>query len=113
MIQPCSPRWSEVLALREVVHAALERAKERGIDNSLDAGVLLPEAHGHLADFIDDLPDLLGVSRVIIARDQREIEVVDLRDQPRCERSWKRDTSVRLRADGGMLSDRDAAAMGV
>ena len=113
VIQPCSPRWSEVLALREVVHAALERAKERGIDNSLDAGVLLPEAHGHLADFIDDLPDLLGVSRVIIARDQREIEVVDLRDQPRCERSWKRDTSVRLRADGGMLSDRDAAAMGV
>ena len=113
VIQPCSPRWSEVLALREVVHAALERAKERGIDNSLDAGVLLPETHGHLADFIDDLPDLLGVSRVIIARDQREIEVVDLRDQPRCERSWKRDTSVRLRADGGMLSDRDAAAMGV
>ncbi len=113
LLQVCSPRWSEVLALREVVHAALERAKERGIDNALDAGVLLPEIHRPLTDFLDDLPDLFGVSRVVIARDQAEIEIVDLRDQPRCERSWKRDLTVRTRSDGGTLSDRDAAAIGL
>ena len=39
--------------------------------------------------------------------------VVDLRDQPRCERSWKRDGTVKARSDGGMLSDRDAGALGV
>jgi isoleucyl-tRNA synthetase len=39
--------------------------------------------------------------------------VIDLRGEPRCERSWKRDATVRLRGDGGWLSDRDAAAVGV
>jgi len=111
--QACDPRWSEVLALREVVLAALEKAKERGIDNRLDAGVLLPAAHAHLGDFLPDLPDLFGVSRVTIAKDQSAIEVVDLREEPRCERSWKRDGTVRQRSDGGMLSDRDAEAVGV
>jgi len=38
---------------------------------------------------------------------------VDLRDQPRCERSWKRTPDVRERSDGSVLSDRDAAAVGV
>jgi isoleucyl-tRNA synthetase len=39
--------------------------------------------------------------------------VRDLRSEPRCERSWKRDGTVRARSDGGMLSDRDALAVGV
>ena len=39
------------------------------------------------------------------------VEILDLRDQPRCDRSWKRDGTVRTRSDGGMLSDRDAAAL--
>ena len=34
-------------------------------------------------------------------------------DQPRCERSWKRDGTVKQRSDGGMLSDRDAEALGL
>jgi hypothetical protein len=43
--------------------------------------------------------------------------VIDLRDQPRCERSWKRDATVRERSmpgadfDGAVLSDRDARAV--
>ena len=41
------------------------------------------------------------------------IDVQDLRQEPRCERSWKRDGTVRERSDGGMLSDRDAEAVGV
>jgi isoleucyl-tRNA synthetase len=39
--------------------------------------------------------------------------VIDLRDEPRCERSWKRDGTVRARSDGGMLSERDAVAVGL
>jgi isoleucyl-tRNA synthetase len=96
-----------------VVHAALERAKASGIENPLDAGVMLPEAHHHLQPFVEDLPDIFGVSRVVMAADQSAIEIVDLRGEPRCERSWKRDGSVRQRSDGGLLSDRDAEAVGV
>ncbi len=113
IMQPCDSRWSQVLALRELANAALEKAKERGIENRLDAGIRVADTHGHLADFAADLPDLLGVSRVIIAQDQLALEVIDLRAEPRCERSWKRDSSVKARSDGGMLSDRDAEAVGV
>ena len=41
------------------------------------------------------------------------LTVLDLRAEPRCERSWKRDGTVKQRSDGGMLSDRDAVAVGV
>ncbi len=106
------PRWSEVLALREIVKGELEKAKARGVENPLDAGVMLPTSHHHLEDFLPDLPDLFGVSRVVLAKDQLSLEVLDLRGEPRCERSWKRDGTVRQRADGGVLSDRDAEAVG-
>ena len=43
----------------------------------------------------------------------KEIYVEDLREEPRCERSRKRDGTVRARSDGTMLSDRDAAAIGL
>jgi isoleucyl-tRNA synthetase len=113
LVQPCDARWSEVLAFRELAHAALEKAKERGIENPLDAGIALPVSHRHLAEFAADLPDLIGVSRVVMTEDQSAIEVIDLRDEPRCERSWKRDGTVRARSDGGWLSDRDAEAVGL
>ena len=109
----CDKRWPEVLALREAVKGELEKAKARGIENPLDAGVMLPASHHHLEEFLADLGDLFGVSRVVMARDQSAIEIVDLRSEPRCERSWKRDGTVRQRSDGGLLSDRDAEAVGV
>jgi DNA-directed RNA polymerase omega subunit len=108
-----SKNKAPVLALREIAHAALEKAKERGIENPLDAGIALPVAHHHLAEFAADMPDLFGVSRVVMAKDQSVVEVIDLRGEPRCDRSWKRDGTVRQRSDGGMLSDRDAEAVGV
>ena len=49
----------------------------------------------------------------LVAGAERSVRIVDLRDQPRCERSWKRDGTVRERSDGGMLSDRDAATLGL
>jgi isoleucyl-tRNA synthetase len=96
-----------------LVKGELEKAKARGVENPLDAGVMLPTSHHHLEDFVADLPDLFGVSRVVMAKDQSSIEVVDFRGEPRCERSWKRDGTVRQRSDGGTLSDRDAEALGI
>jgi isoleucyl-tRNA synthetase len=107
--------WAAVIELRAAVDRALEAAKAHGIENTLDAGVRLGDAGGDLQAFAPDLPDLLSVSRVELDPNAAvgEIEVIDLRNEPRCERSWKRDATVKLREDGGWLSDRDAEAVGV
>jgi len=108
-----SPDWPAVMAARDAALKALETAKAAGIENPLDAEVVLPDPTGTLAAFAADLPDLLGVSRVSLDAGASEVVVRDLSGEPRCERSWKRDGTVRERSDGGMLSDRDAAALGV
>ena len=104
-----------VMRVRDDALLALERAKsEQGIENPLDAGLVLPDPDGALARFeATDLADLHGVSRVRPDPKATGVVVEDLRSEPRCERSWKRDGTVRERSDGGMLSDRDAAAIGV
>jgi isoleucyl-tRNA synthetase len=105
--------WAKALAARDRALKALEDAKARGIENPLDAEVILPDPDGALAKFKGDWPDMLGVSRVQLTRGAGEIVINDLRDEPRCDRSWKRDGTVKMRSDGGMLSDRDAEAVGV
>ncbi|MBX3392963.1 MAG: isoleucine--tRNA ligase [Phycisphaeraceae bacterium] len=107
------PRWKNVMEARVLALQAIEQARrERGIDNPLDMGVTIPDSSGSLAGFDPtDLADLLGVSRVAVAATSCAYEVEDLRSHPRCERSWKRDGTVKLRSDGGLLSDRDAAAV--
>jgi isoleucyl-tRNA synthetase len=111
------PGWAAVMELRAEVLKALEEAKEEGIKNTLDAGieaVVTSETAAALEPFAAELADLCGVSRFGLASgDEPGVSVVDLREEPRCERSWKRDGTVRERSDGGMLSDRDAAAVGV
>ncbi|MBC8310447.1 MAG: isoleucine--tRNA ligase [Phycisphaerales bacterium] len=105
----CDDGWEIVMNVRDQTLKNLEEAKERGIENPLDAGLILPESlNGFVAD---DLADLCGVSRVSFGSDA--IEVQDLREELRCDRSWKRDGTVRVRSDGGTLSDRDAKAVGV
>ncbi len=107
--------WYKVLEARTGATLAMEKAKaELGVENPLDMGVTLPDPDGVLAVFnTTDLADLLGVSRVKIDRGATAASVQDLRNEPRCERSWKRDGTVKQRSDGGMLSDRDAMAVGV
>lgn len=111
-------RWAKVMELRDRALAAIEQArgpKDKGgmdIDNPLDAWVALPDSDGLLEGFDPvDLADLLGVSKVEFGA--AEIAVTDHGADPRCERSWKRDGTVRERSDGGLLSDRDAEALGV
>ncbi|MEM6795247.1 MAG: isoleucine--tRNA ligase [Acidobacteriota bacterium] len=108
-----SAGWDSLLAARSSVLKALEDAKGEGIENPLDAGVRLGGAED-LAPFEADLADLFGVSRVDLVPSSEggaAVEVVDLKDQPRCERSWRRDRTVKKRSDGGYLSDRDARAV--
>lgn len=105
-------RWPEVIAAREVARKALEGAKADGIDNPLDAGLVMGDPRGVLAAFEADLAEVMGVSRVSLTADG-EVTVEDLREEPRCERSWRRDGTVRERADGGWLSDRNAEAVGL
>jgi isoleucyl-tRNA synthetase len=110
--------WTTVMGIRAEVLRSLELAKEDpGIKNTLDAGVslVLPaETAAVVRAYEHELADLFGVSRCEVATGETQsVSVVDLRDEPRCERSWKRDGTVRERSDGGILSDRDAAAIGV
>ena len=104
--------WPAVFAARESAMKALEEAKSQGIENSLDAGLVIPDADGTLKPFAAELADLMGVSRVTLDPAAKLVSVTDLREEPRCERSRKRDGTVRERADGGLLSDRDAEAVG-
>jgi isoleucyl-tRNA synthetase len=101
--------WDDVMVVRDKALKALEEAKASGIDNPLDAGLVLPASLSNFDPI--DLADLCGVSRVVCEGDS--ISVQDLREEPRCDRSWKRDGTVRERSDGGMLSERDAKAVGV
>ena len=80
-----------------------------GIENSLDAGIELPESLPIL-DMINDLPDIFGVSRVHFSKNH-DIIVHSLQSQLCCERSWKRDASVAKREDGSILSERDYNAI--
>ena len=107
--------WPDVMRVREQALSALERVRAaKGVENPLDAGVALPDPSGVLVRFDPvDLADMLGVSRVVLDNSVTEPDVLDLRTEPRCERSWKRDGTVRERAGGVYLSDRDAAAVGL
>lgn len=112
--------WTAAMSVRHAAMIALEASKKDasegglGLENPLDAGLRLPDPDGALSTLnLDDLTDLCGVSRVTLVPGASEPSVEDLREQPRCERSWKRTPDVRERSDGGMLSDRDAEAVGV
>ncbi len=114
---PLDSSWDEIINLRDKSLKELEEAKERGISNPLDAGITLnleKNMYENLKPFEEDLADLCGVSRFNIENGEGlKISVNDLSDQLRCERSWKRDETVKERADGVVLSDRDAEALGV
>ena len=110
-------QWARAMALIEAASKTLEEAKGAlNIQNPLDAGVHLPGKDGTLAAFDEtDLADLLGVSKVWVDAAMETARVEDLRARgwEACARSWKRAGTVKARSDGGLLSDRDAAALGL
>ncbi len=109
-----SEAWAAAIDARDAGLLALEGSKAQGIENPLDAGITLPDGKGVLSalDTVD-LADLMGVSEVTLDAKAEKPVVHDLRGRERCERSWKRDGTVRERSDGGMLSERDARALGL
>ena len=114
---PVHPAWPRVMAYRDELLRSIERYRQgHEVDNPLALGLAAPGPAGvdGWDDFAAvDVADLCGVSRFERLSDGSPIEVQDLSDEPRCERSWKRDGTVKQRRDGGMLSDRDAAAVGL
>jgi isoleucyl-tRNA synthetase len=114
---PVHQPWEKVAGpFRDQWLRELEEFRQgQGVDNPMDCAIRSPQ----LAESVDlrafdaiDLADLCGVSRFEVT-DGGGIEVVDLRSEPRCDRSWKRDGTVKPRREGGLLSDRDADALGV
>jgi isoleucyl-tRNA synthetase len=103
--------WSKVMDARAAALKALEEAKAKGVENTLDAGLVVPDADGTLSKFADDFADICGVSRAKFDQQARAVQVIDLREAPRCERSRRRDESVSMRSDGGLLSQRDFDAV--
>ena len=107
-----SPAWDAAMSIRESALRAIEKAKQGGIEKSLDAGLVIPDPDGVLGPLKEDLCDLLEVSRLTLDPGATEIAVIDLRGEPACERSWRRDETVAERANGSWLSDRDWEAVG-
>ena len=96
--------WAPVIETRKQVLKQLEDAKNNGIENSLDAGVKIPNSIH--ANFEYDLADLFGVSRIEFS-DSNEIEITDLRNEPRCERVMETRQTVKEWPNGHILSERD------
>lgn len=109
--------WNEIFDIRSKCMKQLEEAKSHGISNPLDAGIqvsLSADLLNVIKPYEPELADLCGVSRFSIQNGNAlKIEVNDLTAEARCERSWKRDETVKERADGGMLCDRDAEVLGI
>jgi isoleucyl-tRNA synthetase len=123
-----NPAWAQLMAMREKASATIEEKlpRETKADgkiskvNPLDVGVRAEADAAGMAMLRSfdpvDLADLHGVSRFEVTPGGTPgvtFSVVDLRGEPSCDRSWKRDGTVKQRSDGGMLSERDAAVLGV
>ncbi|MCK6509301.1 isoleucine--tRNA ligase [Myxococcota bacterium] len=111
--------WQALMDLREKILKALEEAKETpGISFAMDAGIqatVPAELYAQISPYAPEMPDLCNVSRFALhIGPQIHIQVDDLRQEPRCARSWKRDGTVQTRGeDGAPLSLRDAQVLGL
>jgi len=103
--------WTRVLEIRAAAQKALEEAKSRGIENPLDAEVVLPDPTAcwpnsrptsrHDAGFRVRLDRSARASRSTIC------------EMNRAASAHGSATDGEAARDGGMLSDRDADAVGV
>ena len=99
--------WPAVMRVREAGLQALAEAKANGIDNPLDAEVVLGDPDRVLARFEADWAAMLGVSRARTdpGAEAPTVVVNDLRKGPRCDRCWQRPGTAARRAGGGALGD--------
>ena len=107
--------WMTVMQIRDRALKALESAKATGLENPLDAGLIVPDAGGKLAMFARDFADICGVSRARFDSAADEVVIEDLREAARCERCWRRPEDVTDREVGefaAALCERCAVAIG-
>ena len=110
--------WNDVMDIRKLCLKALEDARgEGGVNNPLDVALAVAvkaDLYNEIKKFEPELEDLCGVSRFeVSAGNEIQVELIDLSQEPRCERSWKRGKTVKKRSNGGFLSERDASALGL
>ncbi len=110
--------WNDVMDIRKLCLKALEDARgEGGMNNPLDVALSVTvkeDIYDEIRKFEPELEDLCGVSRFeVSAGDEIHVELIDLSQEPRCERSWKRGKTVKKRSNGRFLSERDALALGL
>ena len=110
--------WNDVMDIRKLCLKALENARgEGGMNNPLDVALAVAvkaDLYDEIKKFEPELEDLCGVSRFeVLAGDEIHVELIDLSQEPRCERSWKRGETVKKRSNGRFLSERDASALGL
>ncbi len=121
--------WDDIMKIRKRCLKDLEDARgENGMNNPLDVALIATvteNLYGEIKKFEPELEDLCGVSRFDVlkekeprgvefeAEDILDIKLVDLSEEPRCERSWKRGKTVEKRSNGRFLSERDALALGL
>ncbi len=116
--------WDRIMELRQVGLAELERLRNAGVKNPLDAEAVFHVAKGNdaaaklIGTYLREMEDLLGVGHARMDRADVpdgavvHIEVVDARElYPRCARSWKRRPDVGSNPAYPDLSARDAAVM--
>ena len=108
--------WENVMDLRSTALKALENARsDDGISNPLDAGIIAvvdASTFTNVQPYLSELADLCGVSRFnLVSGDSTSITVDNLSEEPRCQRSWKRDGTVQEQPNGFCLSERDAAVV--
>ena len=111
--QAAGGNWEVAMDIRSAALKALEEARgDDGISNPLDAGIAAvvdSSKFTALEPYAVELADLCGVSRFDLqCGESTTITVQNLSDEPRCQRSWKRDGTVKERDGGFLLSDRDA-----
>lgn len=110
--------WNDVMDIRKLCLKALEDARGKGgINNPLDAALSVTvnkDLFDDIKKFEPELEDLCGVSRFeVFTGEEIHVELADLSEEPRCERSWKRGRTVKKRPNGRFLSERDASALGL
>ena len=105
--------WEGIIALRDVVNAALEAARnEKKIGKSLEAKVTIPAAQlaGSRKVDMEELADLLIVSQVEVSDTVDEV-VVSPAQGEKCERCWKHSEGVGSDSEHPTLCPRCAAVV--
>ena len=124
-VVPVDADWVKVMGLRSDALRVIETSRQSaGVENPMDLWLKCISIHDngkYFEKFKNEFGDLCNVSDIESLEIHQDgsgvwpisFEAVNKSSLPQCERSRKRDRTVKLRSDGSMLSDRDADALGL